>query len=75
MEALSAGGLTDQDRSGERPAPCLSEQLGAMGGQRSRSSRFSTSASRVSTPIRLTCSRETRTRAVCGIARKRRVTR
>lgn len=30
MEALRTGGLTDQDRGGERPAPGLSEQLRAM---------------------------------------------
>jgi hypothetical protein len=32
VEALRAGGLTDQDRSGQRPAPGLSEQFGTMGG-------------------------------------------
>ncbi len=32
VEALCAGSLADQDRGGERAAPGLSKQLGAMGG-------------------------------------------
>ncbi|MFZ1155064.1 MAG: hypothetical protein WAN93_09190 [Solirubrobacteraceae bacterium] len=34
MKALRAGGLADQDRGGERSAPGLSKQLGAMGGHK-----------------------------------------